>query len=372
MCSLNIGLYAFLGCDNLILTVSAAVMRNSTANKMVYSISMQIQKGGNMFYDTYERGQLANPTVEDVKQVLFEAYENGRKAASNGKVADYIPELAKADPGAFGIYVLDEQGRNLSYGDADTRFSIQSISKVINLAVSLKYRGFRDTFSHVMMEPSGDEFNSILKLDTRSNLPFNPMINAGAIQTVSLLANDFDFEDLLQFSRELCMDPDICLDEAVYHSERDTGDRNRAIAYLLKSKDVLQADPERTIDLYFRMCSLSVTAKSLAGLGIILANSGMNPFTKKHWLAPEYVRTIKSIMFTCGMYDFSGEFGVRVGIPAKSGVGGGLVCAVKVNGPVGIGLYGPALDQSGNSVAAVAAMEHISHRLGLHVFEYWR
>ena len=250
----------------------------------------------------------------------------------------------------------------------ETRFSIQSISKVINLAVSLKYRGFRDTFSHVMMEPSEDAFNSILKLDTRSNLPFNPMINAGAIQTVSLLVGEFSFEDLLQFSTELCMDPDITLDEAVYLSESATGDRNRAIAYLLKSKGVLQADPDRTIDLYFRMCSLSVTARSLAGLGILLAGGGVNPFIGKHWLAPEYVRTIKSIMFTWGMYDFSGEFGVRVGIPAKSGVGGGLVCAVK--GPYGIGCYGPALDQYGNSVAAVKAMEHISHRLGLHVFEY--
>ena len=321
-----------------------------------------------MMHNTYEREWIKEFTPENVGKVFQEAYENGLQAARSGKCADYIPELAKADPGAFGIYALDDQGRNLSYGDVETRFSIQSISKVINLAVSLKYRGFRDTFSHVMMEPSGDAFNSILKLDTRSNLPFNPMINAGAIQTVSLLVEDFNFDDLLQFAKELCMDPDICLDEAVYHSESDTGDRNRAIAYLLKSKGVLQADPDRTIDLYFRMCSLSVTAKSLAGLGIILANGGVNPFTKKHWLAPGYVRTIKSIMFTCGMYDFSGEFGVKVGIPAKSGVGGGLVCAVK--GPYGIGLYGPALDQYGNSVAAVKAMEHISPRLGLHVFEY--
>ena len=323
-------------------------------------------------YFTYEQPDFDVNDPGEIRRVLEEAYANGRERAPGGKVADYIPELAKADPQAFGIYVLNEEGRNLAYGDVDTRFSIQSVSKVINLAVSLKYRGFRDTFSHVMMEPSGDAFNSILKLDTRSNLPFNPMINAGAIQTVSLLANDFEFEDLLQFSRELCMDPDICLDEAVYCSERDTGDRNRAISYLLKSKGVLQADPDRTVDLYFKMCSLSVTARSLAGLGIILANAGMNPFTKKHWLAPEYVRTIKSIMFTCGMYDFSGEFGVRVGIPAKSGVGGGLVCAVKVDGPYGIGLYGPALDQFGNSIAAVKAMEHISHRLGLHVFEYRR
>lgn len=321
-----------------------------------------------MQYNTYERGWLKDLTQKEVEQVFLEAYENGLHAIPNGKCADYIPELAKADPGAFGIYALDEQGRSLALGDVETHFSIQSISKVINLAVSLKYNGFRETFSHVMMEPSGDSFNSILKLDTRSNLPFNPMINAGAIQVLSLLVDQFSFEEMMQFSRELCMDPDISLDEAVYHSECETGDRNRAIAYLLKSKGVLLSDPERTVDLYFRMCSLSVTAKSLAGLGIVLANGGLNPFTKKHWLAPEYVRTIKSIMFTCGMYDFSGEFGVRVGIPGKSGVGGGLVCAVK--GPYGIGLYGPALDQFGNSVAAVKAMEHISHRLRLHVFEY--
>ena len=320
-----------------------------------------------MLNRTYERGWIKDPIQKDVEQVFLEAYENGLCAAREGRCADYIPELAKADPSAFGIYALDAQGRSLFFGDVETRFSIQSISKVINLAVSLKYRGFRDTFSHVMMEPSGDAFNSILKLDTRSNLPFNPMINAGAIQTVSLLADEFSFEDLLQFSRELCMDPDIFLDEAVYQSESGTGDRNRAIAYLLKSKGVLQADPDRTVDLYFRMCSLSVTAKSLAGLGILLAGGGVNPFTRKHWLAPEYVRTIKSIMFTCGLYDFSGEFGVRVGIPAKSG---GLVCAVK--GPYGIGCYGPALDEYGNSIAAVKAMEHISHRLGLHVFEYER
>ncbi len=320
-----------------------------------------------MFMNTNEIEYRFRPTREDIERVFKEGYEIGLKATQEGRCADYIPELAKADPGAFGIYALNGQGRSLAVGDVKTRFSIQSISKVITLAVSLKYRGFRDTFTHVMMEPSGDSFNSILKLDTKSNLPYNPMINAGAIQIVSLLADEFSFEDLMEYSRELCMDPDICLDEAIYHSERDTGDRNRAIAYLLKSKGVLQSDPDRTIDLYFKMCSLSVTAKSLAGLGIVLANGGKNPFTHDRWLAPVYVRTIRSIMFTCGEYDFSGEFGVKVGIPAKSGVGGGLVCAVK--GPYGIGLYGPALDQYGNSIAAVKAMEHISHRLGLHVFE---
>lgn len=316
---------------------------------------------------TYERDAISSHSREEISRVFQEAYENGLEVTQNGKVADYIPALAKADPSSFGIAAMFSDGDMITYGDVETRFSIQSISKVVNLAASLKYNGFRYTFSHVMMEPSGDAFNSIIKLDTRSNLPFNPMINAGAIQTVSLLANTFSFEDLLQFAREMCMDDDITLNEEVYHSEFDTGDRNRAIAYLLKSKGVIQADPDKTVDLYFKMCSLNVTAKSLAGLGIIIANDGVNPLTGKHWLAPNYVRTLKSIMFTCGMYDFSGEFGVRVGVPGKSGVGGGVVCAAKL--PLGIGFYGPALDASGNSIAAVNAMEHISHRLSLHVFE---
>lgn len=321
-----------------------------------------------MKHQTFEREHVKDFSIENVTRIIREAYENGLEATSGGKPADYIPELAKADGGAFGICMMNASGDQVCFGDVDTRFSIQSISKVINLAAALKFRGSRDTFSHVMMEPSGDEFNSILKLDTRSDLPFNPFINAGAIQTVSLLADMMEFEEIVDFAKQLCMDDGITLNEAVYHSESETGDRNRSIAYLLKSKGVLQADPVKTVDLYFRLCSLNVTAKSLAGLGCVLANGGANPFTGKHFIAPGYVRTIKSLMFTCGMYDFSGEWGVRIGVPAKSGVGGGVVCATK--GPMGIGLYGPALDAHGNSVAAIEAMEHISHLLRLHVFDF--
>lgn len=308
------------------------------------------------------------PTDEKTLRIFTHAYDIGRSAAKNGKVADYIPELAKADPNAFGIYMLNADGGSIALGDCNTRFSIQSVGKVIILAAALRYRGFDGTFSHVMMEPSGDSFNSIIKLDMRSNLPFNPMINAGAIQTVSLLADEFGFYDLLEFAREMCLDDDIVLDEAVYASEHETGDRNRAISYLLKSKGVLMSDPEKTVELYFKLCSLSVNARSLAGLGLIISNNGIDPFSGKRLVETQYVRTIKSLMFTCGMYDFSGEFGVKVGVPSKSGVGGGLVCAAR--GPMGIGLYGPALDPYGNSIAAVKAMEYISEELDLHVFDY--
>ncbi len=306
-------------------------------------------------------------SAELVERVFSEAYYIGKASAAKGVVASYIPELAKADPTSFGLYMLDEGGGSLSFGETETRFSIQSICKVIILAAALKYRGFRGTFDHVMMEPSGDAFNSILKLDMRSNLPFNPMINAGAIQTVSLLTDVLSFDELTAFARELCHDEGIALDEAVYKSEFESGDRNRAIVYLLKSKGVLMADPDKTVDLYFKMCSLSVTARSLASLGLVISNGGVDPLSGGRLIESAHVRTIKSLMFTCGMYDFSGEFGVRVGIPAKSGVGGGLVCAAH---GMGIGLYGPALDPFGNSIAAVQAMEHISEKLSLHVFDY--
>lgn len=321
-----------------------------------------------MAYKTYEREKSPLHGFEYERKIYQEAYENGLEVTSLGTCADYIPELAKSDPDAFGLCVALPDGTFLEYGDCSTRFSVQSISKVINLCAALKFRGFRDVFSHVLMEPSGDSFNSIIKLDTVNKLPYNPMINAGAIQTVSLLVQDgFTFEDLLGFARKMCSDPDISLNEAVFKSEAATGDRNRAIAYLLKSKGVLMAEPLPTLDLYFRLCSLNVNARSLAGLGLTLACNGTDPVTGRHYLHPGYVRTVKSIMFSCGLYDASGQFAVKVGLPAKSGVGGGLVCASE--GPRGFGCYGPALDRYGNTVAGVAAMEHISHCLGLHVFD---
>lgn len=303
-----------------------------------------------------------------VERVFREAYEIGLSSASRGTVASYIPELKKADPKAFGMYMMTDDGYSLAFGDCLERFSIQSVCKVIILAESLKLFGFKETFSHVMMEPSGDSFNSILKLDLASSRPYNPMINAGAIELVSLLVNKVGYDELLDETRALCMDPAIDLDESVYHSEFETGDRNRAIAYLLKSKGVLMGDPEKTLDLYFRMCSLSVNAKSLAALGLVIANNGVDPFTGERLIKEEDVRTLKIIMFTCGMYDYSGKFDMNAGVPGKSGVGGGIVCAAR--GPMGIGFYGPALDAFGNSSGGVKAMVHISEKLRLHVFDY--
>ncbi|MBP3728927.1 MAG: glutaminase, partial [Lachnospiraceae bacterium] len=186
-------------------------------------------------HPTYEQAAVPLQDPAAVRQVFREGFENGREVTGQGVVASYIPELAKADGSAFGICAWKKDGELLHFGDTATRFSIQSISKVINLAVALKFLGFREVFSHVLMEPTGDAFNSILKLDTVENRPFNPMINAGAIEVMSLLEPEFSFEELLDFARTICMDEEISLNENVYRSEAETGDRNRAIAWLLKS-----------------------------------------------------------------------------------------------------------------------------------------
>lgn len=181
-----------------------------------------------------------------LEEVAKDAWEYGRKFLLQGKVADYIPELGKANPVHFGLCIKTEDGRHIEFGDSEHRFTIQSICKIVSLAAALQHIGEEKVFRNVMMEPSGDAFNSILKLDTASNRPFNPMINAGAIEVVSLLAGRFSFEQMLEFIRTLCNDNEIVLDESVYRSEKATGDRNRAIGYLLKSKGVLKGDVLQT------------------------------------------------------------------------------------------------------------------------------
>ena len=302
-----------------------------------------------------------------LKDVAEQALEFGRKYVSMGTVADYIPELKKADPEKLGLCIFTEDGERICVGDVDQRFTMQSICKVVTLSVALQILGKEEVFQHVLMEPSGDAFNSILKLDTASNRPFNPMINAGAIEVISLLAPAVSFEELKDYTRRVCMDLDISLNEEVYHSEYMTGNRNRAIGYLLKSKDVLKGDVSATVDLYFRMCSLSVNARSLAGLSLVLSCGGVNPETGTRIFDKEVCRIVKTLMLTCGMYDGSGEFAVRTGIPAKSGVGGGVTACGKKG--MGIGTYGPALNLKGNSIGGIHALEYLSRELGLHILD---
>lgn len=301
-----------------------------------------------------------------LNETAKEAWEYGRSFLLHGRVADYIPELRKANPAHFGLCIKTLDGTALEFGDSDYRFTMQSICKVVSLAVALQHIGPKKVFANVMMEPSGDAFNSILKLDTASNRPFNPMINAGAIEIVSLLAPHFSFEELLESIRAFCEDTEITLDESVYHSEKSTGDRNRAIGYLLKDKGVLHGDVPQILDLYFKLCSLSVNARSLANLGLLLANGGVS-LQGKRLLDRHVVRTLNTLMLTCGMYDRSGEFAVRVGIPSKSGVGGGILSCVE--GRMGIGIYGPSLDEKGNSIGGGYTLEYLSRKLKLHILD---
>ena len=270
------------------------------------------------------------------------------------------------DKNKLGVCVLTKSVDKYSVGNTKDRFTIQSISKVISLAIALEHCGFEKVFEKMNMEPSGDAFNSLLKLDMADDKPFNPMINAGALATIGYLIPDLTFEDMLAYARRVCMDPGIVMDEKVFESEMSHCARNRAISYLLQSKGILEADVEKTLELYTKMCSLSITAESLACFGLVLANGGRHPETGVRLMDAEVVRVVKTIMMTCGMYDGSGEFAVRVGIPSKSGVGGGILAVVEKR--MGIGIFGPALDAKGNSIAGQHMLEYLSKSLNLHMF----
>ena len=302
-----------------------------------------------------------------IQQYLDQALSYGQQFVHQGNVATYIPELANADKRITGLCVLTKSGKCYSSGAAEEYFTIQSISKILNLAIALQTYGYKEVFGKVKLEPSGDAFNSIIKLDTDSHIPFNPMINSGAIVIVDFLQPRYSFEDIMEYAKKLCMDESLSLDDSVYHSELLSGSRNRSIAYLLHSKGLIHDNVEEVIDLYFKLCSIRVSAKSLAGFGLILANDGTNPFTGEVLLEKGIAKVVKTLMLTCGLYDGSGEFAVKAGIPAKSGVGGGILSFV--NHEAGIGTFGPSLDPKGNSIAGIRMLEYLSQNLHLHILD---
>ena len=283
-----------------------------------------------------------------------------------GSVAEYIPQLGSADPEAFGLALVGVAGSVYEAGEADCAFTIQSISKPFVYALALTDAGADAVLERVGVEPSGEAFNAI-SLEPGTGRPSNPMINAGAILTTSLVraagpAERFErIRDLL--SR--CAGRPLGVDDAVFRSEHATGDRNRALAYLMRHAGSLTADVESAVDTYFRQCSVLVTAVDLATMAATLANGGVNPRTGEEVLAPSVTERVLTVMATCGMYDFSGEWLFRVGLPAKSGVSGGVVAVSPSQ--FGIGLYSPRLDERGNSVRGMAASEAISDRFTLHL-----
>lgn len=301
-----------------------------------------------------------------MENILEHAVLEGKKMTALGKTASYIPELGRVNRDYLGVCICAGNGQYFKCGDADTRFTIQSISKVVSLAAALEHCGFERTFDRVGMEPSGDSFDSLVRLDLTSDYPSNPMINSGAIAIASHLVSEVSFEKLLLFTRMLCMDEEIVLDEKVYHSEMGNISRNKAIAYLLESKGILENSVEDSLRLYVQMCSLRVTAASLAGFGLVLASDGIHPVTGERLLHSRVVQTVKTIMLTCGMYDGSGKFAVEVGVPSKSGVGGGILSVVDKR--MGIGIFGPSLDTKGNSIGGQYVLRELSEKLKLHMF----
>jgi glutaminase len=305
-----------------------------------------------------------------MRSLLENIIENNRHYTSKGKVATYIPELSKANPDALGICVVTLDGEEYCAGDYETRFTMQSISKVVTLMLALLDNGRERVFSKVDMEPTADTFNSISTLETRNPYkPLNPMINSGAIATVSMIAGESSehaFDRILKFTRKITGNPEININEDVYKSEKATGHRNRALAYFMKSTGVIEQDPEEVLDIYFKQCSIEVTCKDIARIGAMLANDGILPWTGEKVIPRSVARIVKTIMVTCGMYDASGQFAVQVGVPGKSGVGGGILAAVP--GRMGIGVIGPALDEKGNSIGGIKVLEELSKEMDLSIF----
>jgi len=301
-----------------------------------------------------------------IQKVLDEALEYAKVHLKEGKVADYIPELAKVDPDKIGVSIVTTDGKHYCAGDWDQTFTAQSIAKTISFILAMQTAGAKKVFDHVGVEPTGDPFNSILKLELKDGKPLNPMINAGAIAVVSCIEGDDPIGQFLALARRLCRRDTIEIDQAVYRSEKATGMRNRALAYFMQSEGLIEQKVEDVLDVYFQICSLSVTTQDLATCGMILANDGIDPFTGERLVDNSILRVIKSLMVTCGLYDGSGEFAVRVGLPTKSGVGGGMMSAVE--GKMGIGVFSPRLDDKGNSVCSYHMLEYISNHLKLHYF----
>lgn len=307
--------------------------------------------------------------MPDLDLIVREIAEEMRARPDRGEVASYIPELARADAAAFGIAVVAGDGQVAVGGDADVPFSIQSISKVFTLTQALGKVGDR-LWRRVGREPSGSAFNSIVQLEAEQGIPRNPFINAGAIAVTDVILSGHQpreaLGEILRFMRFLAEDSSISIDDAVAASEQRTGFRNRALANYMKSFGVLDNPVDYTLGVYFHHCAVAMSCRQLAMAGRFLAHNGRNPSTGFSVVSPERARRINAIMLTCGHYDGSGEFAYRVGLPGKSGVGGGILAVAP--GKASIAVWSPGLDASGNSHLGRIALEALTQRLGWSIF----
>jgi glutaminase len=302
----------------------------------------------------------------ELKALVTEA----KTCTKNGKVADYIPALGKANPNDLSIAIHYPDGRCISAGDIEKKITLQSISKVISLALVLMDRGPDYVFKRVGMEPTGDPFNSIAKLETMTPAkPLNPMINAGALVVTHMIkGNSVEerLQRLLSFIQEMANDSTVSYCEEVARSEFETAHLNRALCYFLKQHKIIDEDIEQLMELYTKQCAIEMNCLDLARIGVVFAMDGVDPLSGKQIMPIDVARICKTFMVTCGMYNASGEFAIKIGIPAKSGVSGGIMGAVPER--FGIGIFGPALDEKGNSIAGIKLLELLSKNYSLSMF----
>jgi glutaminase len=304
--------------------------------------------------ELYERHRELDPAAIDTY------YEPGR--------GSYEPSEDDSPADHFAIALATTAGEVHSVGDDTTRFAMQSIAKVFGYALALRDHGRDHVLERVGVEPSGEAFHSI-ELDDRNNRPYNPMINAGALVTADLVPGEDSeekIERILSSVRLYADNDDLGVDDETFEGELEIADRNRAIAWLMKAEGMIEGDVEEALELHLRQCSIMVDCRDLAMMAATFANGGLCPTSGERCLPRERVRDVLSVMYTCGMYDFAGEWAFEVGLPAKSGVSGGILCVVPDK--VGIAVYSPGLDPYGNSVRGAAVCDEISERLGLHIF----
>ncbi|MDH3227460.1 MAG: glutaminase A, partial [Thermoleophilia bacterium] len=311
----------------------------------------------------------------DERQARFEWFRESCQtlhtafaSLAEGSPASYIPELARVEPDLFAIGAMTVDGEQVSVGDSDHLFSIQSISKLLLYGLALELHGREVVLSRAGVAPTADSFNAIV-LDDEHNRTPNPMVNAGAIAVTDLVDGDGPEERvdrvLSMFERYLGRRPEI--DEAVWASERATGNRNRAIAYLMLSQGIISDRVEETLDVYFAQCSVLLSVDDLALIGATLANHGRHPLTGEQVVPRHFIRDLLTVALTCGMYDYAGEWAYSVGVPAKSGVGGGIVGVVP--GAGGVAVFSPRLDEHGHSVRGLKVFEELSRKFHMHLFD---
>ncbi len=308
-------------------------------------------------------------TDPDLATIVRDITEEMRARPDRGQVATYIPELANVDPARFGLAVIDLDGTTHLGGDAELPFSIQSISKVFTLTLALGRVGDR-LWRKVGREPSGNPFNSIVQLEREMGVPRNPFINAGAIAVTDVILSGCQpretLGEILRFLQFLAEDETIFIDQEVAASEKRTGFRNAALANYMKSFGVLDNPVDFTLGVYFHHCAIAMSCRQLARAGLFLANNGRNPVNGHSVISSERARRINALMLTCGHYDGSGDFAYRVGLPGKSGVGGGILAVAP--GRACVAVWAPGLDEAGNSHLGRIALEELARRTGWSIF----